>query len=82
MSLSLVATKESDTDDACLYAIGTPGNMTGRVRLHKSSGDIEILDRPASADGLNPHFVLAEVVPRLQGYHDRRSYPDRDRWSV
>lgn len=81
MPLSLVATKESDTDEACLYAFGTPGNMTGRIRLHKSSGDLEILDRPAAA-GPGPQFVLAQVVPRLQGYHTRHSYPDRDRWSA
>jgi hypothetical protein len=82
MSLSLIATKESETEEACVYAVGLADTPAGRIRLHKSSGDLSILERPAAPDGTGPQFLLAQAVSRLQGYHDRDSYPERDRWTV
>lgn len=82
MSLELSVVKEEETADDCVYAFGPPADPVGRVRLHKASGDIELLDVPERSDGLNEHFYLAHLVPRLQAYHDRGTYPDRDRWTA
>ena len=82
MSLSLVVEKDEDTDDACVYVFGAPEETAGRVRLQKSSGDVEVLTLSDSMTGANPRFLLAHLVPRLHDYHDRGTYPDRDQWTV
>lgn len=82
MSLDLALEKEEDTPDWCIYTFGGPSASVGRVRLHKDSGDVEILDLDASAQGPSQHFYLAHLVPRLHTYHDRSTYPDQDRWTA
>jgi hypothetical protein len=80
MGIAIVATKEGETSDHCVYAFGTSTDTLGRVRLHKSSGDIELIDLADASEGPTPQFVLAQVVPRLHEYHDRSKYPPTDRW--
>lgn len=82
MGLSLVVEKNAETDDACVYAFGLPAETAGRVRLQKTSGDVEVLSLSDTTTGANPHFLLAHLVPHLHDYHDRGTYPDRDQWSV
>ncbi len=81
MGLTLVVEKEEDTATHCVYAFGPPTDTVGQVRLSKASGDVEVLGELAEADGANKRFYLAHLVPRLHAYHDRGSFPTRDRWT-
>jgi hypothetical protein len=82
MGLALVVAKEDETSGHCVYAFGTPTKTMGRVRLHKSSGDIEVNNLADASEGPNPRFVLAQVVPRLHDYYDRSTYPPHDQWEA
>lgn len=82
MGLELIVTKEEETSDHCVYAFGTSEETMGRVRLHKSSGDLELVDFADASEGPNPRFVFAQVVPRLHDYHDRSTYPSQDQWEA
>lgn len=80
IELSLIKTEETRTD--CVYAFGSSNETIGRVRLHKRSGDIELLNTPEMDGGGTERYYLAHAVPRLQSYHDRTEYPPRDHWNV
>lgn len=82
MSLSIVVEKENETDDWCLYAFGTTDETVGRVRLRKSSGDIEILDLDDPDGAPSRSFYLTHLVPHLHTYYDQDTYPAQDRWTV
>jgi hypothetical protein len=82
MGLELSVTKDEETSDYCVYAFGPPDDTTGRVRLLKASGDVEITALPGSGSGPDGPFYLAHLVPRLHEYHETGAYPDRDRWAV
>ena len=82
MGLTLVVTKEEDTPDRCVYTFGTSSETMGRVRLHKSSGDIEILGLSDTGDGASAKFCLAQIVPQLHDFHANDTYPPSERWQV
>jgi len=82
MGVELFVSKEEETPDHCVYTFGTSAETIGHVRLHKSSGDIELADVADAAEGANPRFVLAQIVPRLHDYHDRKTYPPQDQWKA
>jgi hypothetical protein len=85
MGLELSVVKKEETAAHCVYVFGPPAAPVGRVRLDKSSGDIELLSLPDGNDSDVPagsRFYLAHLVPRLQAYHDRGAYPARDQWTV
>lgn len=82
MGLPMSVEKVEDTPDHCVYTFGTPDAVIGRVRLHKSSGDVELIQLDGGGDVPNEQFYLAHLVPRLQDYHDRDAYPDTERWEA
>jgi hypothetical protein len=82
MSLELSVTKTEETRAYCVYTFGPPGGPTGRARLHKDAGDVELTVLPDRDDGSSVSFYLAHLVPRLQAYHDAGTYPDRDHWAL
>jgi len=82
MSLSIVLNKVDETPHTLLYAFGVPDTTVGRVRLHKASGDVEIVELDDSGTPARPPFFLAQIIPRLQDFHARGTYPSHDRWSA
>jgi hypothetical protein len=82
MGLSISLEKVEEARDYLLYAFGPPNEPVGRVRLYKSSGDIELATFSETADGPDERYYLAHVVPRLQTYQDDGDYPDSERWEV
>ena len=82
MGLPIFVDKVEEARDYFLYAFGPPGDPVGRVRLYKSSGDIELASFSGPTDGPGRRYYLAHVVPRLQSYHDRGTYPESERWEA
>jgi hypothetical protein len=81
VGLELSVRKTEETPAYCVYAFGPPGAPTGRARLRKASGDVELTALP-DRDDAAPPFYLAHLVPHLQAYHDAGTYPERDRWAL
>lgn len=82
MALVLHLEKKGETAEDCEYSFGSGQETAGRVRLEKASGNIELLEVSETDEGPSRQFYLAHLVPRLQGYHDRETYPSNDRFSV
>jgi hypothetical protein len=82
MGLPIVVTKVEEARAYVLYAFGPPDAPVGRVRLYPDSGDIELASLSETKDGPDERYYLAQVVPRLQSYHDRATYPNTDRWEI
>lgn len=82
MGLLLVVEKEEETPDHCVYAFGPSETTVGRVQIHKSSGDLELITLSETDELPDERFYLANLVPRLQEYHAQDSYPDRDQWTT
>ena len=82
MGLTLSLEKVETAGDYLLYAFGPPDKTVGRVRLYPSSGDIELASLSETADGPDERYYLAHVVPRLQSYHDRGTYPEAEQWEA
>lgn len=82
MGLPMAVEKVEETRDYLLYAFGGPDASVGRVRLYKSSGDIELATFSETDKGADRRYYLAHAVPRLRSYHDRAAYPDTDQWEA
>jgi hypothetical protein len=82
MGLPISVEKVEEAQDYLLYAFGPPNEAVGRVRLYKSSGDIELTSFSGTGDGPDERYYLAHVVPRLQSYHDRDTYPESEQWET
>lgn len=82
MGLSICVEKVEETHDYLLYAFGESDASVGRMRLYKSSGDIELASLSETADGPDARYYLSHVVPRLQSYHDRGTYPESEQWEA
>ncbi len=82
MSVPLFIEKKEETPSQCVYTFGAPDAPVGRVRLHKTNGDVELLELAETSDGPSEQFYLAHLVPRLHDYHDRDTYPASDRWTA
>lgn len=82
MGLPISVKKIEEAQNYLLYAFGPPDASVGRVRLYKSTGDIELASLSSPDDGPDERYYLAHAVPRLQSYHERDSYPSLDRWEV
>jgi hypothetical protein len=82
MGLTISLEKVETAGDYLLYTFGPPDKTVGRVRLHPSSGDIELASLSETADGPDERYYLAHVVPRLQSYHDRDIYPEAEQWEA
>lgn len=82
MGLPVSVTKVEETPGHCVYAFGSPDATVGRVRLHKASGDVELIELSERSDAPSEQFYLAHLVPRLHGYHDRGTYPSSDQWEA
>lgn len=65
-----------------LYAFGGPDASVGRVRLYKSTGNLELASLSPTEEAPDERYYLAHAVPRLQSYHDRATYPDADQWEA
>ena len=82
MGLQISIEKVEDAHNYVLYAFGPPGSPVARVRLYKSSADIELASLSKTSDDADPRYYLAQAVPRLRSYQERDLYPDADRWEV
>jgi len=82
MGVPISIEKKEETATHCVYAFGAPDTTVGRARLEKASGDVALLDLTESGDGPSEQFYLAHLVPRLQAYHDRGTYPPDDQWTA
>jgi len=82
MGLPMSIEKVEETDDHCVYTFGAPDASVGRVRLHKSSGDVELIELAEQDNAPGEQYYLAHLIPRLHDYHDRSTYPTRDRWDA
>ena len=82
MGLPIILEKVEETRDCVLYAFGSADTTVGRVRLYKSTGDIELAPFSETTERPDERYYLAQVVPRLQSYHDRGAYPDSDQWEA
>ena len=82
MGLPIILEKVEETRDCVLYAFGSADTTVGRVRLYKSTGDIELASFSETTERPDERYYLAQVVPRLQSYHDRVAYPDSDQWEA
>ena len=82
MGLPIILEKVKETRDCVLYAFGSADTTVGRVRLYKSTGDIELASFSETTERPDERYYLAQVVPRLQSYHDRGAYPDSDQWEA
>ena len=82
MGLPISVEKIEEAQSYLLYAFGPPDASVGRVRLYRSTGDIELAALSSPDDGPDERYYLACAVPRLQSYHERDSYPDLDQWEA
>ena len=82
MGLPIILEKVEETRDCVLYAFGSADTTVGRVHLCKSTGDIELASFSETTERPDERYYLAQVVPRLQSYHDRGAYPDSDQWEA
>ena len=82
MGLPIILEKVEETRDCVLYAFGSADTTVGRVRLYKSTGNIELASFSETTERPDERYYLAQVVPRLQSYHDRGAYPDSDQWEA
>ena len=82
MGVPMTLQKIEEAQEYLLYAFGPPDTPVGRVRLYKSSGDVELASLSETGDGADQRYYLAQAVPRLQSYHERGTYPDADRWEA
>jgi len=82
MGLPVSVEKVEETSDHCVYTFGSPDTTAGRVRLHKSSGDVELIALSERDGASSEKYYLAHLVPRLQGYHDQGTYPATDHWET
>ncbi len=82
MALPILVTKVNETSADCVYTFGSPEAAVGRVRLHKASGDVELIELSKRDSAPSEKFYLAHLIPRLQLYHDRGTYPAQDRWDA
>lgn len=82
MGLPMSVEKVEKAREYLLYAFGPPDASVGRVRLYKSSGDIELVSFSETDAGPDERYYLAHAVSRLQSYHDRGTYPDSDQWEA
>ena len=82
MGLPIAVEKIEDAHHYVLYAFGPPQAPVGRVRLYPDSGDIELARLSETESEPDARYYLAQVVPRLQSYHDRDTYPDSDQWDI
>ena len=82
MGLPIILEKVEEARDYVLYAFGSADTTVGRVRLYKSTGDIELASFSETTERPDERYYLAQVVPRLQSYHDRGAYPDSDQWEA
>ena len=82
MGLPISVEKVEEAREYLLYAFGPPDASVGRMRLYKSSGDVELVSFSETGDDPDERYYLAHVVPRLQSYHDRGAYPDSDQWET
>ena len=82
MGLPIILKKMEEARDCVLYAFGSAGMTVGRVRLYKSTGNIELASFSETTERPDERYYLAQVVPRLQSYHDRGAYPDSDQWEA
>lgn len=82
VSIHVSVQKQEESALHCVYDFGGPDAVLGRLILEKRTGDIEI-ERLSTGDAApNERFVLAQVVARLQSYHERQQYPDADEWAA
>jgi len=82
MGLPIAVEKVEEARDYLLYTFGPPDEPVGRVRLYKSSGDIELAAFSGTGEGPDERYYLAHVVPRLQSFHDRGAYPESEKWEA
>lgn len=82
MGLPMSVEKVEEARGYFLYAFGPPDEPVGRVRLDKSSGDIELASFSESDDSPDERYYLAHVVPRLQSYQEQDTYPNAEQWEV
>lgn len=82
MALAVTLQKVEETPRYCLYDLGTRDAVAGRVKLYKSSGDVEVLHLSDDDVPARPPFYLAQAVPRLRTYCERDQYPDEDAWTA
>jgi hypothetical protein len=82
MGLPMRVNKVDAAQEHLLYAFGSPEDIVGRVRLNTATGDIEVVSLSAPAEGPDQRYYLAQVVPRLQAFHDEARYPDTEQWTA
>ena len=82
MGLPIILEKVEEARDYVLYAFGSADTTVGRVRLYKSTGDIELASFPETTERPGERYYLAQAVPRLRSYQERDTYPDLDRWEA
>lgn len=80
MALSVSLQKVDETPRYCLYDLGTEAATAARVKLHKDSGDVEVVDLSEASLPARPSFYLAQGLPRLRSYHEQERYPDAETW--
>ena len=82
MGLPICIEKVDAAQERLLYAFGSPEDVVGYVRLNTETGDIELVSLSEPADGPDQRYYLAQVVPRLQAFHDETRYPDTAQWTA
>lgn len=82
MALSVALRKVDETPRYCLYDLGAEDAVAGRVKLYKTSGDVEVVHLSDEGVPARPPFYLAQGVPRLRTYCERGRYPDEDTWTA
>lgn len=82
MALSVLLHKVDETRRYCLYDLGTGNAAAARLKLYKSSGDVEVVRLSDDALPARPPVYLAQGIPRLHRYHEQNRYPDHDAWSA
>jgi hypothetical protein len=82
MGLPIFLKKVDAAQEHLLYAFGSPEDLVGRLRLDTATGDIEVVSLSEPADGPDTRYYLAQVVPRLQAFHDEARYPDTEQWTA
>lgn len=80
MALPITLQKVDETPRYCLYDLGSGDAAAGRVKLYKSTGDVEVVHLSGENVPIRPHFYLAQAVPRLHTYYEHDQYPDEDAW--
>jgi hypothetical protein len=80
MARYVLIIKESESDDSVVYRFGPNEESTGRLQIHKNSGDVEELE-PISMPIQNPQSFFTPAAIKVRQHWKSGTFPDKTSWA-